>query len=96
MPPTDPDDDNSVVDEELNDTDIEREDEESNEGDRENVDEEAGTDHLNQDIWNELPVLAQSTLINVNQSPPLPHSSPIPSLNVSAPPHLPCEEGGEP
>lgn len=33
MPPTDPD--NSVVDEGLNDTNIEREDEESNEGDRE-------------------------------------------------------------
>ena len=94
-PPTDPDDDNSVV-EGLNDTDIEREDEESNKGDRENVDEEAGADHLNQDIWNEPPVLAQLTPININQSPPLPHSSPIPSLDALAPPCLPCEEGGEP
>src|ERR1700677_1326345 len=67
MPPPHPqssdDDDISVVVDGVNDSDTEVENEESDEGDEGNVDKEVGdrADHLNQDIGNEFPVLAEST-----------------------------------
>jgi hypothetical protein len=100
MPPTDPespdDDDISVVDEGFNDDDIEWENEESNEGEEGNADGDCA-DHLNLDIWNELPVLAESPAINQHSLSPPPHSSSTPlPLDALAQPCLPHEEGGEP
>lgn len=104
MPPPHPessdDDDISVVVDGVNDSDTKVENEESNEGDEGNMDEEVGdhADHLNQDIGNEFPVLAESTTTNQSPLSPPPHPLPTPplSLDASAQPCLPHEEGGEP